>query len=303
MIDIKNRIQAIENKAKHRQSVIRTDNKHQLPLPLEELLPIEANSPNQPYPTHFTRLPVFAPLRNRSDADTEWSEGKTYETSWGRITRYGPGLDMYDEDTLLGLLGTAQEKRLTGLRQTFPLPLNAIDGAHTTIVHYGKTSAYAVNKYLNRPTGGNNLTRCRNSIRRIALTQFIIYRKDLALEGKVHLFDYRAKDDFKGTFEIQFSPVMIRLLKEYTYIDMNVRMHPKLNGVGKALHRFLSGQPAAYKIQVCKLKDALGYRGESKYFKRDLASALKQLHSIGWIKNWSIEGTGRRTPFLLCISR
>ncbi len=303
MINVKDRIRILENKAKQRQKSTHVDGNQQLPLPIEELLPIEVNNPNQPYPTHFTRIPVFAPLRKRSDADTEWSKGETYETSWGRITRYGPGLDMYDEDTLMGLLGTAQEKRLTGLRQTFPLPLNVVNGADTTIVHYGKTSAYTVNKYLNRPTGGNNLTKCRNSIRRIALTQFIIYRKDLAIEGKVHLFDYRAKDDFKGTFEIQFSPVMVRLLREYTYIDMNVRMHPTLNGVGKALHRFLSGQPTVYKIHVHKLKEALGYRGENKYFKRDLASALKRLQGVGWIKEWSIEGTGRRTPFLLSIIR
>ncbi len=301
MNNIKDTIRNIESKARRRKK--NEGENRQLSLPIEELLPTEAKNPNQPYPTHFTRIPVFAPLRNRTIGDTDWSKGETYETSWGRITRYGPGLDMYDEDTLMGLLGTAQEKRLTGPRHTFPVPLEIINAADRAVVHFGKTSAYAVNKHLNRSTGGKDLAQCRKSIKRIALTQFIIYRDDLAVEGKVHLFDYRATNDFKKTFEIQFSPVMIRLLREYTYIDMNVRMHPKLRGVGKALHRFLSGQPCIYKIQVVKLKIALGYRGENKYFKRDLITALKQLERIGWIKEWVIEGTGRRIPFTVKMTR
>jgi hypothetical protein len=299
MDSINNHVKRLEEKAKLRRT--QGDAMDQLPLPIEELLPMDITNGSQPYPTHFTRIPVFAPIKERKVADTDWSTGETYDTKWGRITRYGPGLDMYDEDTLLGLLGTAQEKRLRGLRQAFPVPLEAVNGTDSTIVHYGHTSAYAVNQYLGRGLGGKDLKKCRDSIRRIALTQFVIYRKDLAIEGKVHLFDYKAENDFRGTFDIQFSPVMVRLLKEYTYIDMNVRS--KLSDLGKALHKFLSSQPNTYKIRLDKLKTTLGYRGQLKHFHPNLKKALNELSRKEWIKEWSITGTGRRIPHVLHISK
>lgn len=288
----------------------------QLSLPIEELLD-PGNGSTQAYPTTLTRIPIFAPYERggRRAGDTDWIRGDVHQTAWGKITRFGPGLDTYDEDTLLGLLHTAQQKRITGKRRDLPIPAPRLvvdefgtrrDGLDDeAVVHVGETSAYAINKHLGRPLGGQQLAACRDSLRRISLTQLIIHRQDLQLEGKIHLFDYLSKtDDFKGSFLIQFSPAMVQLLKEYTFIDMNVRM--QLSDIGKGLHKFLSGQlvgRSSYSITLIKLQAAIGYQGEMKDFKRYISRELDKLIKIGWLSSAEITGTGRRTPFKLSVMR
>ena len=77
----------------------------QLELPIEELLPVESG-PSK-YPTLLTRVPLFSPVANRTTLDTDWIIGDVYTTPWGAIQRIGPGLDIYDEDTLIGMKNPA----------------------------------------------------------------------------------------------------------------------------------------------------------------------------------------------------
>jgi hypothetical protein len=89
--------------------------------------------------------------------------------------------------------------------------------------------------------------------------------------------------------------------KEYTYIDWNMRK--QLTDTGKAIHRFLSSQPKEYEIYTRKLKATLGYIRNHNKFLVDLREAMDQLLTLGWISNYSIEGTGRRLPYKLVLKR
>jgi hypothetical protein len=101
---------------------------------------------------------------------------------------------------------------------------------------------------------------------------------------------------------LQFSPVMARWFeREYTFIDWNLRR--KLIDTGKALHRFLSGQPKNYEIYTRKLLTTIGYLREYKKFMADLRIALEQLAAEGWITEYRIVGDGRKVPHKLVTKR
>lgn len=105
-----------------------------------------------------------------------------------------------------------------------------------------------------------------------------------------------------GLIYAQFPPLMMRLLKEsYSYLDFGVRR--ELADTGKAIHRFLSGQPRSYCIGAEKLRRTIGYVRSIGSFMRELRDAIGRLKSLGWITAWTIEGTRRAHPFLLRLER
>ena len=102
---------------------------------------------------------------------------------------------------------------------------------------------------------------------------------------------------------IQFSPIMATWLESaYTYIDWNLRKQLR-SDVGKAVHRFLSGQPRQYSIGCKKLQATIGHSGPYKHFMADLREALAQLTEAGWIQASEIEGNGRKQPHKLVLQR
>ena len=115
----------------------------------------------------------------------------------------------------------------------------------------------------------------------------------------------RVLDDGTGVLEFfdnTFTPAMAAWFeKAYTYINWNVRR--QLSDTGKALHRFLSGQPKHYEIHVKKLMTALGYPREYRRFTTDLRVACQQLKDCGWLTDWTIEGNGRKRPHKLMVAR
>lgn len=287
----------------------------QLELPIEELLPAESGQSK--YPTLLTRVPLFSPVANRAVLDTDWIKGEVYTTPWGSIRRIGPGLDIYDEDTLIALFRLCRTRKLHGKRETLPVPvLRVVEDEHgerreggeeITSVYIGTTTAYAVNCFLGRDTGGENLKACRDSIQRLAVTSLFFHKTDLQKEGKTGFFDYVGDEDCHGEVTIQFRPAMFRLMESYTYMDVAVRR--QLSDVGKSVHKFLSGQPNEYAISLDKLMAVVGYSGDRKEFKRVLLGVrskvgqLEKMKLAGWLKQFEINGTGRKTPFILKIWR
>lgn len=261
-------------------------------------------------PTIFTRIPIFIPTRSRNSKDTDWVKGEIHKTSWGVIKRIGPGLDIYDEDTLIGLLRTATQKELQGKRSEMPVPVPRIleDGfeirkeghEEEIIVYCGQTSAFNINSYLGRDTGGKCLEQCRNSIRRLSLTNLFFLSDKFEQEGKIHLFDYVGSSSFKGSIWVQFSPLIVRLLQSYTWIDMNIRR--ELTDIGKTIHKFLSGQDKIYCISMIKLMTTVGFQGEFKTFMHSAKIQLQKLETLGWLK-YEITGNGRKKPYVLHICR
>jgi hypothetical protein len=312
---IASKIISIAAAAKER-TARRNGDSAQLDLPIEELLPVETGQSK--YPTLLTRVPLFSPVANRTVLDTDWIKGEVYATPWGSIRRIGPGLDIYDEDTLIALFRLCRSRKLHGKREALPIPaLRVVDDEHgerreggqeEASVYIGTTTAYAVNRFLGRDTGGKDLRACRESIQRLGVTSLFFHKSDLHKEGKTGFFDYIGDDNCHGEITIQFRPAMYRLMESnYTYIDIAVRR--QLSDVGKSVHKFLSSQPQEYAISLDKLMAVVRYAGDSKEFKRVLMGTtkkigqLEKMKRLEWIKSYEISGTGRKTPFILRIWR
>lgn len=306
--DLTARLQKLRKQSNERQEAGDELDTDQLDLPfVETLLPQETGS-TRPYPTLLARVPLFAPISRRANNDTDWEQGDLVHTSWGRIQRFGPGLDIYDEDTLIALLSIARQRSLRGPREKMPIPAHRLvqdelgprrEGAREqVVVHTGRITAYEVNRFLGRGVGGRDLEACRASIKRLAKTSLVFYEDYLAKEGITHLLSYLGDQDAEGEIIIQFYPAIVALLEgSYSYIDIKVRR--KLSDLGKAVHRFLSSQPKTYQIQLIKLKDVIRYDGAMKDFKRSLIGQLDAMKSLRWLRSYEIQGTGRKVPFVL----
>ncbi len=268
---------------------------------VEMVIPTETGTARR-YPTLFTRIPLFVPLRRRADRDTDWHTGDLIATPWGGIRRFGPGLDIYDEDTLIALLNIARQRAIKANRHRLPIPLPSIPSeAEEVVVHTGVTSAYAINRFLGRQVSGRDLRACRQSIQRLAKTSLLFLNDDLAKEGMTHLLSYLGDQDARGQITVQFYPALVTLLDtSYSFIDLEVRS--KLSDLGKAVHRFLSSQPAEYQIRLDKLKGVIGYHGAMKDFERGLIQQLEKLIALDWLSGFDIQGTGRRVPFVLHLT-
>ena len=310
--DLTARIQKIRSQAGQRNEPSPQEDVDQLALPfVETLLPQESGS-TRPYPTLLARVPLFAPISRRSNNDTDWIQGDLVHTAWGRIQRFGPGLDIYDEDTLIALLSIARQRSLTGPREKMPIPAHRLvqdelgerkEGAREeVVVHTGRITAYEINRFLGRSGGGRDIDACRASIKRLAKTSLVFYEDSLAKEGITHILSYLGDQDAEGEIVIQFYPAIVSLLEgSYSYIDIKIRR--KLSDLGKAVHRFLSSQPKAYQIQLIKLKDVIRYDGTMKDFKRSLIGQLDSMKSLKWLRSYEIQGTGRKVPFVLYTLR
>lgn len=280
-----------------------------------ELLPAPSGNPR--FPTLFTRIPMFAVVRFREKLDTtDWQKGTVIETQWGKIRRFGPGLDIYDEDTLIAMFHLCRQKCVTGEYNKLPIPFQMTPeliqkmqaGASTFSVIVGETTAYQINRFLGRPTGGKGLRDCRASIWRLNITQFYVARERGVSETK-KFFSLISKNDLTDASDldtrviVQFNPdVATWLSQSFTYIDLDVRR--QLTDLGKALHKFLTSQDKPiYVIYLKNLTRPLGYDRELKYFKRDLVTALTKLKELKWLKSWKISGTGRSTDFMLQVVR
>lgn len=279
-------------------------------LPLEKLLPPDEDARRSRFPRLLARVPLFAPVRNRADHDTDFINGETIRTPWGEVRRIGPGVDIYDEDTLIALIKIGRQRQIEGRREDLPVPMThpGIErgsNADRLCVHVGKVNAYAINKYLGRNLGGADLAACRRSIRRLSLVSVFLLSAQKGTEVKLNLFDYAGATAFDGDIFIQFHPWVVNLLAEYTLIDMDIRR--ELSPLGKSAHKFLSSQLSraspAYQIQLNKLKLAVGYRGAIKDFSRSLQGQLTLMQRLGWLDAFEVAGTGRRTPLKLLVEK
>lgn len=266
-------------------------------------------------PTLLTRTPLFSVSQERAKLDTGWETGQRMETPWVNITRWGPGLTTYDEDTFFGMLNVCWQRKLKGPRKAMPAPTPRLmvvesnkapvtvgEMEETTVVT-GETTAYQINQFIRRELGGDHLERTRASIKRLAKNVFLFEREDLRKEGIFHLFRYIGDMDARGEILIQFDPVIVMLMASATYINMDVRH--ELKPIGKALHRFLSSQVNSkqprYEIGLEKLMRPIGYTDEMKYFKRSANIAMNKLVDLGWLSSFDIAGTGRSSPLKLIL--
>ena len=241
------------------------------PAPIESILPATTQSDSK-YPTLLSIVPLFA-AGDRENYTTDQNKGLVYPIKNGRIRRIGPGLDVYDEDTLIAIL-QLMEKKVVGPRQAMPVALPALDNEeiNQTTVYKGTVTAPRINSFLGRGDGGADHERTRDSIRRLANQRLWFESLDSAdaeaMEGVTDFFQYMGKSDLRGELLIQISPQMVNLLQQYQIIDMTVRV--KLNDAGKAVHRFLTAQPDKFDISLDDLAEAICYDQGGSALKRAL---------------------------------
>jgi len=256
------------------------------------------------FPTMLTRVPIFPPgKRSQQKVLLDSMNALRFETPWGRGKRHGPPLTTQDEDTLIALFRLRRfALRADGSR--LPVPINGVD--EPQVVHAVYLRISDVQKELGVDAGGRANDLRIESIKRLAATRIELEAISTNgwTPGKTHsLIEVewtRHKGD--GLVLVQFPPVISRFLTEaYSYVDWDVRR--KLSEAGKAIHRFLSGQPKSYCVGAEKLRATIGYTRSKGSFMRDLRDTMERLKDEGWLKGYVIVGTGRSSDFLLKIVR
>ncbi len=282
--------------------------------PFECILPA-ASDKSSKYPTLLTIVPLFA-AGERENYDTDQNKGRIYPLQKGRIRRIGPGLDVYDEDTLIAILQLGAEKKVVGPREAMPVALPPVGNSaehRETTVYKGSLTAGMINSFLARGGGGADMERTRESVQRLANQRLWFENMDEVdgMEGVTDFFKYTGRTDCKGELLIQISPEMVNILQSYQVIDMTIRR--ELNDSAKAVHRFLTPQPREFSISLENLAEAICYDAGGAALKRSLAgrkatgrsrgrpNQLELMIKLGFLEEAHISGTGRKTPFVLRV--
>jgi hypothetical protein len=262
-------------------------------------------------PTLLARLPIFIPVpASKQTKLLDRDLAYRFETPFGRGRRFGPPVTIEDEDVLFALMQLS-ERRLIGQGGRLPIPLENDqwlkdkDGHLTvqiTIATIGQ-----INSEIGLSRAGKNYKATLASLKRLSHVgiELETRRKDLYLgeswDGEnIRLIDikWRAYED-EGLIFAQFSPVIVKWLKEQaTFFNWSVRRQIKSPN-GKALHRFLSTQGKHYRAELDYIANAIEWDGNRDRLRPRMEAVLKQLRDeLDWC-NFEISGTGRSTPFVL----
>jgi len=260
------------------------------------------------FPTTLTRIPIFRPSRRVTQQKIQDTDNTVpFETPYGVGRRHGPPLTVTDEDTLIVLL-RMRDRGMTG--PSTHLPENVRDfhqprnGMST--IHRVTCTIKQINERLGKNDGGGSYRSTLASLKRLNACKIEFDRntRDGGKEGGA--FDlvkiqWRVYDDH-GLIDAVFPPVMADWLQSsYTYIDWDTRK--KLTPLGKAIHRYYSGQRSDFTIGLKKLAVTVGYDGRVDRLKPSFEKALNELVELGWFKSQEITGNGRTEPFMVHTTR
>lgn len=267
-------------------------------------------APQSEFPTFLTRIPIFVPARRGTQRQLlDEDNALPFATSWGQGRKHGPPLTIYDEDTLIAI-GRLRQNLLVGRPRNMPVPVSEVYSRNrdeNVRVHVLYCMLSDIQNVCGTSQGGKNNQLRLDSIKRLAATRIEFDTKAsdkfVSAGTTVSLIDVAWQEYAENAIlYIQFSPVMAAWYEQaYTYIDWNVRR--KLTDPGKAIHRFLAGQPKSYEIYAKKLKETIGYPRSYNKFMADLREGLRRLEGEGWLTSWVIEGNGRSHPHKLVIRR
>lgn len=262
------------------------------------------------FPTLLTRIPIFIPGRvKRQLSSLDRDHALRFETPWGTGRKFGPPLSVYDEDTLMAL-GRLRQNMLIGPPANMPYPVSRLyqrNDDPNVHVHVVLCMISDIQRMCGTSSGGRNDRLRLESVRRLAGTK-VEFSKETQKKVKsgttIDLIHVKWDEyEENAVLYVQFSPIMAAWLETaYTYVDWNIRRQLR-SDVGKAVHRFLSGQGKRYQIFTKKLQTTIGHTGRYKDFVADLREALGQLQELGWVSGWEISGNGRKYPHKLSIVR
>jgi len=263
-------------------------------------------TPGAEYPTIFTRIPIFGPHRRATalkklDRDL----AMRFHTGWGEGRKFGPPLTIYDEDTLLAL-GGLRQRQLTGMGNKMPVKvMNPFDPFEETSVDVVYTTIGEIEEFLDNAKGGRGQKRRLASVKRLAAVTIEFSKiSDPTINSVITKQSLNTKiidlltEEMTGDscLYVQFTPVMVKWLREsYTFIDMKIRN--QLTDNGKAIHKFLSGQPT-FNLSVVKLHELTDSQLSLKKFYAALRQTLNKLSELGWLE-YELRGNGRSKPYIL----
>jgi len=288
--------------------------------------------PGREYPTPFARIPLFIPshrdrareIQNKNLLKNDFTQ---LESSWdgGGVYRSGPPLTVFDEDTFIGMLHL-RKAGLSGLSSKMPSKntgeLGKIEAGQDVHLHaYAKkvkvhAGYFMVSELETLIAGkkppkngwpGSRLTTRRESIERLGATILKFTRPQ-------NLDQFRGKqiqmlsidwvgDKSDSCYFFEIHPAVVHWLDVFrTYIDLDIRR--QLTTFGKSLHRFLSSQKnnKHYSKNFADICDAIGCFDSPGEAKRKAEGQLKKLVKLGFIKEWSFYGTGRRSALILEVT-
>jgi hypothetical protein len=273
--------------------------------------------PTSEYPTPLTRLPLFPPV-TRATAIELFKRGWTRVASpWdgGGVFRSGPALNVYDEDTLLGLM-VLRAWRLEGPADRLPVPVRSGDAHDRRPAAVVKVDTLnfrisqlesAIRGYT--PKGGwsgHAAARRRQSLDDLAGLQLRFDKPHGSREYSretVSLFRTPGfSKDTDACYYVQFDPLVSQWLENYcTYIDLALRR--KLSDLGRAIHRFLASQRSnrVYRIALAALYEAIGAPGCVGKLNQQARLQLAIMQRDRFIASFAIAGTGRAQPFVLQV--
>ena len=265
-------------------------------------------APQNEFPTSLTRLPIFRPSQRRKQQSIQdLDNAVAFDTPFGSGRRLGPPLTIRDEDTLIALM-RLRDRVLCGPESQLPANVRDIYSSKSgqTEVHRVVCTIDQINDELGLSDSGTNFKNTLASIKRLNASKIELDRI-IADGGRVGgSFDLLKVQwlvyERHGLVDVIFPPLMAHWLKHsYTYIDWRVRC--QLTSLGKAIHRYLSGQRAEYAIELRKLAATVGFDGRREHMRRKFSSACDELVAIGWLSEYTIKGSGRSTPLVLHVSR
>jgi len=270
-----------------------------------------ALSPSSEYPTPLTRLPLFPPVKKATARSIVGSgDWVALESRWdgGGVFRSGPGLTVFDEDTLFGLMmmrqqgmaGPADQLPITappshgpaGLAPGNPVRVHALYCLVSQLESVIKGHAPA------NGWGGRTLSKRRDSIDTLSrvMLKFIRPKGADAFHGQpIHLifieYIVNPKD---ACYYVQFHPLLSQWLEEYrTYIDFKIRR--QLSPLGKAIHRALASQRSngVFDVPIIDFFQSIGASGGVADRKREAIPQLDKLCDLGFLDSYTFTGTGR----------
>lgn len=249
-------------------------------------------------PQRLATLPFFRPVKNRSLFDTDVNHGERVTTQWGYVIRFGPGLNLFDEDTLLAMFNLCAVRLLCYQQEH----------DHPVTIHAGYLTPTEINRFLGRDLSDDTLKETRQSIRRLQRNSIEIYHEEKNYTETVYFIKAKGSINAKGPLYIEIPPITVKWLDEFISLDLDLRK--QLTPVGKAVHRFLSACPSTNQIPLTDLSDHIGFNSAITELRRALSpknptanSQLALMKAHGFLESYSIEGTGRSSPLVLHTKR
>lgn len=276
--------------------------------------------PAAEYPTPLTRLPLFPPVQRSTArelaAAADWI---ALESRWdgGGVFKAGPALTVYDEDTLFGLMNMRQQG-MTGPADRMPIaapPTVAASGlapgnpvrVHALYCLVSQLESVIQGHTPPRGWGGRAISKRRESMENLAAItlKFQKPKGGDAFHGKpiqLIFIEYVATAE-DACYYVQFHPLVSQWLEEYrTFLDFDIRR--QLSPLGKAMHRSLASQRSNhnFSIPLAEFFASIGAFGELRDRKREAIPQLDRLKDLNFLEEFTITGTGRRTPWILAVT-